>query len=346
MCNTEQRVEREMGELDTSFSCSSLLCRETEEDACFPETEKEDDRSVYFKSCFVSDNEDEYIEMLVQREIEIGFKTSASFSDSKLKSWLECARLDAIQWMFNTRAIFGFQIHTAYLSVIYFDRFLSKRSIDDGKLWAIRLLSVTCLSLAAKMEECSAPAFSEFPIQDYQFENKTIQKMELLVLTTLEWKMSSITPFAYLDYFIHKFYGEYRPKGLVSKIMQLIMSMIKEISLVDHRPSIIAAAAVLVAYDSRLTRKSIDLNVDFISFWGTLENEHIFWSYNMMQEIEMRKSKTPTSVISSNYSSVTYSSLDAIETSSAVSNGAGTKRKLTFNESDRNSPPAKKLYQL
>ncbi|TYG95159.1 hypothetical protein ES288_A11G246100v1 [Gossypium darwinii] len=306
-----------MGELDTSFSCSSLLCRETEEDACFPETEKEDDRSVYFKSCFVSDNEDEYIEMLVQREIEIGFKTSASFSDSKLKSWLECARLDAIQWMFN-----------------------------DGKLWAIRLLSVTCLSLAAKMEECSAPAFSEFPIQDYQFENKTIQKMELLVLTTLEWKMSSITPFAYLDYFIHKFYGEYRPKGLVSKIMQLIMSMIKEISLVDHRPSIIAAAAVLAAYDSRLTRKSIDLNVDFISFWGTLENEHIFWSYNMMQEIEMRKSKTPTSVISSNYSSVTYSSLDAIETSSAVSNGAGTKRKLTFNESDRNSPPAKKLYQL
>ncbi|XP_017630004.2 cyclin-D5-1-like [Gossypium arboreum] len=196
------------------------------------------------------------------------------------------------------------------------------------------------------MEECSAPAFSEFPIQDYQFKNKTIQKMELLVLTTLEWKMSSITPFAYLDYFIHKFYGEYRPKGLVSKIMQLIMSMIKEISLVDHRPSIIAAAAVLAAYDSRLTRKSIDLNVDFISFWGTLENEHIFWSYNMMQEIEMRKSKTPTSVISSNYSSVTYSSLDAIETSSAVSNGAGTKRKLTFNESDRNSPPAKKLYQL
>ncbi|KAG4175897.1 hypothetical protein ERO13_A11G215600v2, partial [Gossypium hirsutum] len=316
-----QRVEREMGELDTSFSCSSLLCRETEEDACFPETEKEDDRSVYFKSCFVSDNEDEYIEMLVQREIEIGFKTSASFSDSKLKSWLECARLDAIQWMFNTRAIFGFQIHTAYLSVIYFDRFLSKRSID-------------------------CPAFSEFPIQDYQFENKTIQIMELLVLTTLEWKMSSITPFAYLDYFIHKFYGEYRPKGLVSKIMQLIMSMIKEISLVDHRPSIIAAAAVLAAYDRRLTRKSIDLNVDFISFWGTLENEHIFWSYNMMQEIEMRKSKTPTSVISSNYSSVTYSSLDAIETSSAVSNGAGTKRKLTFNESDRNSPPAKKLYQL
>lgn len=170
--------------------------------------------------------------------------------------------------------------------------------------------------------------------------------MELLVLTTLEWKMSSITPFAYLDYFIHKFYGEYRPKGLVSKIMQLIMSMIKEISFVDHRPSIIAAAAVLAAYDSRLTRKSIDLNVDFISFWGTLENEHIFWSYNMMQEIEMRKSKTPTSVISSNYSSVTYSSLDAIETSSAVSNGAGTKRKLTFNESDRNSPPTKKFYQL
>ena len=57
----------------------------------------------------------------------------------------------------------------------------------------------------------------------------------------------------------------------------------------------------------------------------------------MMQEIEMRKSKTPEFVISSNYSSVHYSSVHALENYSTVSTGVGTKRKLTFNESDQNS---------
>ncbi|XWS41780.1 hypothetical protein CRYUN_Cryun17cG0112500 [Craigia yunnanensis] len=321
-----------MGEFDTSFSCSSLLCQETEE-TCFLKTKREADESVclnYSKSCFVLDKEEEYIEKLVQRETNTCFSDcptiskSTSFSDYPIisTSWLECARLDAIEWIFNTRARLRFQIHTAYLSVTYFDRFLSKRSIDDGKLWTIRLLSVACFSIAAKMEECRVPALSEFSIEDYQFENKVIQRMELLLLSTLEWKMCYITPFAYLHYFISKFYGESGPKGLVSKALDLIMAMIKEIRLVDHRPSIIAAAAALAASDGRLTRKEMELKMDFISLWGSLENEK-----------EIRKSKTPNFVISSNYSSVHH----ALESSSAVSTGAGTKRKLTFNESDQNS---------
>ncbi|XP_022741364.1 cyclin-D5-1-like [Durio zibethinus] len=335
-----------MGEFDNLFSCSGLLCQETEE-ACFSEIEGEDDESIYlkyYKSCFVLETEDEYIEKMIQRETDVVFKTNVCFSDcpTASKSWLECARLDAIEWIFNTRTTFGFQIHTAYLSVTYFDLFLSKRSIDEGKLWAIQLLSIACLSLAAKMEECRVPALSEFPIQDYQFENKVIQRMELLVLSTLEWKMGSITPFPYLHYFISKFYGESRFKELVSKALELILAMIKETRLVDHRPSIIAAAAVLAASDGRLTRQAMELKMDFVSYWGSVENERIFACYNMMQEIEMRKSKTPKFVISSNYSSVHYNSIRAPENSSAVTTGAGTKRKLTFNESDQNSR-AKKI---
>jgi hypothetical protein len=36
------------------------------------------------------------------------------------------------------------------------------------------------------------------------FEAHTIQRMELLVLSTLEWRMSVVTPFSYIDYFFHK----------------------------------------------------------------------------------------------------------------------------------------------
>ncbi|OMO56490.1 hypothetical protein CCACVL1_26514 [Corchorus capsularis] len=327
-----------MGELDNiSFSCSSLLCEETE--ACFSETGRQEEdgesQSVYLKCC---DNEDydEYIKKLVQRETDFGFKTNESFADyqNTSKSWLECARLDAIEWIFNTRKVFGFQIHTAYLSVIYFDRFLSKRSIDEGKLWAIRLLSVACLSLAAKMEECRVPPLSEFPIEDYHFENKVIQRMELLILSTLEWKMGSVTPFAYLHYFIHKLYAESNSnKELVSNAIELIMAMAKEISLVNqYRPSIIAAAAVFAASGNPLTSKAMEVKIDSISLWGSLENEQIVCCYKMMQELQMRKSKTPNFVVTSHFSAI-----HALENASAKTAGAaGTKRKLTFNQSDQN----------
>lgn len=95
-------------------------------------------------------------------------------------------------------------------------------------MWAIRLLSVACLSLAAKMEECRVPALSEFyHIDEYNFHGSVIQRMELLVLHTLEWKMNVVTPFAYLHYFIAKFCSESSSKELLSKAIELILAIVK-----------------------------------------------------------------------------------------------------------------------
>ena len=40
----------------------------------------------------------------------------------------------------------------------------------------------------------------------------------------------------------------------------------------DHRPSVIAAAAVLAAFDGQLTRKTMDYKMSLISLWGSREN--------------------------------------------------------------------------
>lgn len=37
------------------------------------------------------------------------------------------------------------------------------------------------------------------------FEAKTIQRMEILVLSTLKWKMNPVTPLSFLDYFTRRF---------------------------------------------------------------------------------------------------------------------------------------------
>ncbi|KAL6339103.1 hypothetical protein AAG906_024254 [Vitis piasezkii] len=319
---------------ETSYSLPSLLCQENE--ACFGEEEQ--DQYMNLDPCLFSQSEDEYIQSLVKRETK-----STMSSDNRSitnQSWLKRARLDSIKWVLNTRAFFGFQYRTAYLCVAYFDLFLSRRSIDNEKFWATRLLSVACLSLAAKMEELRVPNLSEFPVEGYYFDNKVIRRMELMVLETLEWKMLSITPFDFIPCFINKFCGESKSKELVSRTMELLLAITREVNLMDHRPSVIAAAAVLAAFDGQLTRKTMDCKMSVISLWGSRENEHIFSCYSLLQEIEMGKSKTPKQLISPNLSlSDNSSSIDVDE--SSFTSAVGSKRRLIYNDCDEVCQSAK-----
>lgn len=86
---------------------------------------------------------------------------------------------------------------------------------------------MACLSIAAKIEERKVPPLSEFPVGDYEFENNVIQRMELLVLSTLGWKMSSVTPFAYLPYLVKKLCDEPKTKELTLRAVELILSITK-----------------------------------------------------------------------------------------------------------------------
>lgn len=59
----------------------------------------------------------------------------------------------------------------------------------------------------------------------YLFEARTIQRMELLVLGTLQWRMQAVTPFSFIDYFLHKLNDGNQPtKQLVSRVAGLILS--------------------------------------------------------------------------------------------------------------------------
>lgn len=75
------------------------------------------------------------------------------------------------------------------------------------------------------MEECEVPALSEYHVDEYSFEGNVIQRMELLVLNTLEWKMSCATPFTYLNYFTTKFCGQFRHKELINRAVELILAV-------------------------------------------------------------------------------------------------------------------------
>eukprot|EP00268_Persea_americana_P011471 TRINITY_DN14844_c1_g1_i3.p1 TRINITY_DN14844_c1_g1~~TRINITY_DN14844_c1_g1_i3.p1 ORF type:complete len:261 (-),score=31.98 TRINITY_DN14844_c1_g1_i3:855-1637(-) len=233
------------------------------------------------------------------------------------------------------RAIFGFSFQTAYLSVTYLYRFLLHREVDNGKRWAIQLLSVACLSLAVKMEECKIPPLSKFRADGYTFDWQVIQRMELLVLNTLEWRMSSVTPFAYLHYFSTKFSNESRPNTVLSKAAGLVLETTKVLNLMKYRQSAIAAAAVLVSSDQTLTKRSVDFQLRGISSCGCLENEHVFACYNQILELEKRNMKVPHVIKSPDLSAIYASSVDVVDGGASATSISSKRRRPALNEHDR-----------
>ncbi|KAI3770008.1 hypothetical protein L6452_01126 [Arctium lappa] len=164
-------------------------------------------------------------------------------------------RQDSINWILTAHAHYGFKPATAILSVNYFDRFLSSASLPGNNIWAFQLLSVACLSLAAKMEELRIPSLVDLQVSEprFVFESKTVQSMELLVLSNLHWRLRSVTPFDFLNYFISQLPVSCRPDNhdphgrFGSACSDLIVSTTRVIDFLLFPPSVIAAEAVIAA---------------------------------------------------------------------------------------------------
>ncbi|KAJ4967461.1 hypothetical protein NE237_019310 [Protea cynaroides] len=169
-------------------------------------------------------------------------------------------RREAVDWIRKVHAYYRFGPLSAYLSINYLDRFLSTYEFPRGKTWMMQLLAVACLSLAAKMEETEVTLSLDLQVGDckFVFEAKTIQRMELLVLSTLKWRMQAVTPFSFIDYFLRKINDDQLPSKMsISRAIQLILSTIKGIGFLEFRSSEIAAA---VAISVSSENKTVDFD--------------------------------------------------------------------------------------
>ncbi|KAJ8480357.1 hypothetical protein OPV22_024084 [Ensete ventricosum] len=320
-----------MDEPGCSLSISSLLCQE---DATDLDLELEDELCqayLLLKDAIFTD--EEYIEELASRErnsFERQEDHEFSSCDGCLvpaDNWFKRARSDAIRWILNTTARFGFGFQTAYLAVAYFDRFLGRRRIDNGKPWATRLLSTACLSVAAKMEECRVPPLSEMQIEGYAFDSNAVQRMELLLLDTLQWRTNCVTPFDYLSYFRSKF----RCEESLHKAIDFIFAAIDVIDLTTCRSSAVAAAAILAAASSEIYSKELlETKMSTTSLFQSFsEKEHVFSCYSIMTRDLPKNTMTPERLASSeaseNYSSITVA-IDSAPPSSFSLSGAKRRR--------------------
>ncbi|GAB4848770.1 hypothetical protein Ancab_003497 [Ancistrocladus abbreviatus] len=195
---------------------------------------------------FPVDSEESFV-LMIERE---GDYLSKDDYLSRLRSGeLELSvRGEAFDWIWKAHSHYNFGALSFCLAINYLDRFLSVRELPKGKAWAMQLLAVACLSIAAKMEETTVPSPMEFQVGDpkFLFEAKTIQRMELLVLSTLNWKMSALTPCSFVERFLTKISdGKPTSSAVANRSIQLILSSIRGIDFLEFKPSEIAAAVAI-----------------------------------------------------------------------------------------------------
>ncbi|KAG6499561.1 cyclin-D2-2-like [Zingiber officinale] len=190
---------------------------------------------------------EEYIASLIERESHL--LPPRNYAEKLLRGKLGITvRSDSIDWILKVHVHCNFGPVSAYLSVNYLDRFFSSHDFVKDAAWMTQLVSVACLSLAAKMEEKEVPSSLDLQVDEskYIFEARSIQRMELLVLSTLNWRMHVVTPFSFIDYFLCEFNDRNSPdRLLLSSSIGLILGTVRDVDFLKFRPSEIAAAVAL-----------------------------------------------------------------------------------------------------
>ncbi|XP_059282382.1 cyclin-D3-3-like [Lycium ferocissimum] len=227
------------------LNLDSLLC---EEEHQFEDEERNENFKNLKKTSFLLDFdlfwEDGEVETLLLKEKESLFDFNSLISDG----FLVGSRKESLVWILSVIDHYGFTALTAVLAVNYFDRFISGVCFQKDKPWMSQLVAVACVSIAAKVEEIQVPLLLDLQVANskYVFEAKTIQRMEILVLSTLKWKMNPVTPFSFIDHIMQRF-------GLKTNLhleflrrcQKLILGIITDFRLLHYPPSIIATATMV-----------------------------------------------------------------------------------------------------
>ncbi|KAK9267833.1 hypothetical protein L1049_010269 [Liquidambar formosana] len=218
-------------------------------------------------------------------------------------------RRQAISLILQAQYSCNFDPFIPYLAVNYMDRFISTQEMPQGKPWIVRLVVIACLSLSSKMKN------THFSLSDFQreegfiFDAQTIQRMEILVLTALKWRMRSITPFSFLHFFVSLFELKDPPlmRALKDRATDIIFKAHHEIKLVEFKPSIIAASALLSACHELFPLQFTSFN-NAISSCEYVNKERLLSCFGVMEEMVVMdgnesmfdgasSAKTPVSVL-------------------------------------------------
>ncbi|XP_047969337.1 cyclin-D3-1-like [Salvia hispanica] len=156
------------------------------------------------------------------------------------------ARNQAVGILLKIASHHKFSASAAVLAVNFVDRFLLSLKGDEKRPWLTQLVAVACLSIAAKVEETHVPLLVDLQVEDakYLFEAKTIKRMELLILSALDWRMNPVTPLSFIDHFVRRL-GFAIHLGFLASCEDAVISFVSDWRCVEYSAGVVASAAML-----------------------------------------------------------------------------------------------------
>ncbi|KAE8707041.1 Cyclin-D3-2 [Hibiscus syriacus] len=167
-------------------------------------------------------------------------ETHNGYIDVNSDESLVVARKEALEWIFKVKEHYGFNALTMVLAVNYFDRFISSLKFQKDKPWMRQLAAVACVSLAAKVEE------TQVWRNQSVFDSNTIQRMELLVLSILQWRMNPVTPISFFNHITSRLGLKiHLHLEFIRRCERLLLFLIADSRFMLYIPSILASATML-----------------------------------------------------------------------------------------------------
>ncbi|PIN07185.1 hypothetical protein CDL12_20240 [Handroanthus impetiginosus] len=132
-----------------------------------------------------------------------------------------------------------------YTAMTYFDRFCSAGDVPPVvKDTQIDLCLTCCLIIAWKLRTKTFDV-EEF-LKKIPFTAENVLHMELQICKRLKWRIQALTPFTFIDYFLQMLNLPSDLPSPLRAVRQLILTSQYAVAFTRYRPSIVAAAALLV----------------------------------------------------------------------------------------------------
>ncbi|TYI39487.1 cyclin-D3-1 isoform X1 [Gossypium hirsutum] len=262
------------------------------------------------------------------------------------------ARREAVEWVLKVSAHYSFSALTALLAVNYLDRFLFSFRFQSEKPWMTQLAAVACLSLAAKVEETQVPLLLDLQVEEtrYVFEAKTIQRMEILVLSSLQWKMNPVTPFSFLDYITRRLgLKDHLCWEFLRRCHRILLSLISDSRFMCYLPSVMATSTMLHVVDSVEPNLRVEYYNQILGILGIDKQEKVNecgelimeWATTRVEGNQSNKRRfssipgSPNGVMDVSFSSDSSNDSWAVASSASVSSSPEPMSKKTRTQQDQ-----------
>jgi len=163
------------------------------------------------------------------------------------------------------------------LAVNYLDRFLS---IVPTRKCKLQLLGVACLLVASKFRDTSP--LGVYKLCTYTDDSITSEELlvwEMKVLEQIQWDLSAVTPYDYLEQFFARFSFS-NARAIRKYAATLIVSCYIDDTFFMYPPSLLAIASVSVPFTRIGTKEQKETESMLFTFFQRLTNKGVDYLQN------------------------------------------------------------------